>query len=142
MKKQQVILDVALRKRLTEIQHKAEEVVRLIASLNNLGKQRSTTVFRSLFIKVEELDLPIRTINCLKAAKILFLGDLVQKRDKDLLKFRNFGRNSLEALKSKLLADFNFTLEMKLTNREQRYLEMFRQKELKSLNDETKHVEP
>jgi DNA-directed RNA polymerase subunit alpha len=47
---------------------------------------------------VEELELSVRSSNCLKAAKIRTLGDLVQKTESDMLKYRNFGRKSLKEI--------------------------------------------
>ncbi|MGC9330249.1 MAG: DNA-directed RNA polymerase subunit alpha [Bacteroidales bacterium] len=56
--------------------------------------------------KLIDLDLSVRALNCLKAADIETLGDLVQYNKTDLLKFRNFGKKSLSELE-KLLADLN-----------------------------------
>lgn len=47
---------------------------------------------------VKELELSVRSSNCLKAAKIDTLGDLVQKTESDMLKYRNFGRKSLKEI--------------------------------------------
>ena len=47
---------------------------------------------------VKELELSVRSSNCLKAAKIETLGDLVQKTESDMLKYRNFGRKSLKEI--------------------------------------------
>ncbi len=47
---------------------------------------------------VEELELSVRSSNCLKAAKIKTLGELVQKTESDMLKYRNFGRKSLKEI--------------------------------------------
>ena len=47
---------------------------------------------------VDELDLSVRAQNCLKAAKIEKIGDLVRKEENEMLKFRNFGRKSLQEL--------------------------------------------
>ncbi len=51
-----------------------------------------------LQMPVEELELSVRSANCLKAANILALEDLVQKTETEMLKFRNFGRKSLNEL--------------------------------------------
>jgi DNA-directed RNA polymerase subunit alpha len=51
-----------------------------------------------LQMPVEELELSVRSANCLKAANILTLEDLVQKTETEMLKFRNFGRKSLNEL--------------------------------------------
>jgi DNA-directed RNA polymerase alpha subunit len=47
---------------------------------------------------VEELELSVRSSNCLRAAEIKNLGDLVQKSEVEMLKFRNFGRKSLKEI--------------------------------------------
>src|SRR5207244_12929519 len=44
---------------------------------------------------IEELDLSVRAVNCLKANEIQTVGQLLQKRDEELLALRNFGRKSL-----------------------------------------------
>jgi DNA-directed RNA polymerase subunit alpha len=48
--------------------------------------------------KLTDLDLSVRALNCLKAAEVETLGDLVQYERNDLLKFRNFGKKSLTEL--------------------------------------------
>lgn len=55
-------------------------------------------VRRILLMPVDELELSVRAHNCLKAANIKNLADLVQLEEQDLLKFRNFGRKSLSEL--------------------------------------------
>ena len=47
---------------------------------------------------VEELELSVRSSNCLKASNIKTLGDLVQKSESEMIKFRNFGRKSLNEI--------------------------------------------
>jgi DNA-directed RNA polymerase subunit alpha len=47
---------------------------------------------------VDELDLSVRSHNCLKAASIKTIGDLVRREEDEMLKFRNFGRKSLQEL--------------------------------------------
>ena len=48
--------------------------------------------------KLVDLNLSVRALNCLKAAEVETLGDLVQYNKTDLLKFRNFGKKSLSEL--------------------------------------------
>ena len=55
-----------------------------------------------LATSVEELELSVRSQNCLRLAKINALGDLVQKTEAEMLKYRNFGRKSLSELSEKL----------------------------------------
>ena len=58
--------------------------------------------------KLVDLDLSVRALNCLKAADVETLGDLVQYNKTDLLKFRNFGKKSLTELEE-LLASLNLS---------------------------------
>ena len=54
---------------------------------------------RSLLLQsVDDLDLSVRAQNCLKAAQIKSIGDLVRREESEMLKFRNFGRKSLQEL--------------------------------------------
>lgn len=62
---------------------------------------------------LSELDLSVRAYNCLKAADIKTLGDLVSYNIADLLKFRNFGKKSLTELEE-LVADKNLTFGMEV----------------------------
>jgi DNA-directed RNA polymerase subunit alpha len=52
--------------------------------------------------KLVDMDLSVRALNCLKAAEVNTLGELVQYNKNDLLKFRNFGKKSLNELEDKL----------------------------------------
>lgn len=61
--------------------------------------------------KLVDLDLSVRALNCLKAADVETLGDLVQFNKNDLLKFRNFGKKSLTELEA-LLDNLNLTFGM------------------------------
>jgi DNA-directed RNA polymerase subunit alpha len=51
-----------------------------------------------LKMSVDELELSVRSHNCLKAANIKTIGDLVRRDEQEMLKFRNFGRKSLTEL--------------------------------------------
>jgi DNA-directed RNA polymerase subunit alpha len=63
--------------------------------------------------KLVDLDLSVRALNCLKAAEIETLGDLVQYNKNDLLKFRNFGRKSLTELENLLdVKNLNFGMDI------------------------------
>jgi DNA-directed RNA polymerase subunit alpha len=59
--------------------------------------------------KVSELELSVRAANCLKAADIRYIGELVQKTDAEMLKTKNFGRKSLNEIKD-ILATMNLHL--------------------------------
>ncbi len=58
---------------------------------------------------VEQLDLSVRTINCLRRANITAVGELISKEEKELLQLRNFGQKSLQEIKERLK-----TLELSL----------------------------
>ncbi len=64
---------------------------------------------------VEELELSVRSANCLKNADICFIGELVQKTESEMLKTKNFGRKSLNEIKE-ILADMGLSLGMKISN--------------------------
>lgn len=69
----------------------------------------------NLLRPVDELELSVRSFNCLQNAGIKYIGDLVQKTEAEMLKTKNFGRKSLKEIKE-LLADMNLQLGMKLEN--------------------------
>jgi DNA-directed RNA polymerase alpha subunit len=54
------------------------------------------------FKKVDELELSVRTANCLKNDNIIYIGDLVQKSEEEMLRTPNFGRKSLNEIKEVL----------------------------------------
>ena len=58
----------------------------------------------NLWRSVSELELSVRSINCLQNAKIETIGDLVQKTEQEMLKTKNFGRKSLNEIKEILVA--------------------------------------
>ena len=70
-------------------------------------------LLKKLRMPLSELDLSVRASNCLEAAKLNSVADLVQKSDNDLLKVRSFGKTSLREVKRKL-ADMNLQLGMAL----------------------------
>ena len=57
---------------------------------------------RNLLKKVEELELSVRSANCLKNDNIIYIGDLVQKTEAEMLRTPNFGRKSLNEIKEVL----------------------------------------
>ena len=68
-------------------------------------------LFRQLSQDVEVLDLSVRAMNCLNNANIKLLGELCLKSESRMLKFRNFGKKSLDEIKEKL-ADLDLQLGM------------------------------
>jgi len=64
---------------------------------------------------VDDLELTVRSANCLKAESIFYIGDLIQRTENELLKTPNLGRKSLNEIKE-VLASRGLTLGMKLEN--------------------------
>jgi DNA-directed RNA polymerase subunit alpha len=69
----------------------------------------------NLFRSVEELELSVRSANCLQNANITLIGELVQRTEQDMLKTKNFGRKSLKEIKE-ILANMGLSLGMKIDN--------------------------
>ena len=66
--------------------------------------------------KIEELELSVRSMNCLKNDNIIYIGDLVQKTEAEMLRTPNFGRKSLIELREILESGgIKFGVEMKET---------------------------
>jgi DNA-directed RNA polymerase subunit alpha len=69
----------------------------------------------NLFRSVDELELSVRSANCLQNANITLIGELVQKTEQDMLKTKNFGRKSLKEIKE-ILSTMGLGLGMKFDN--------------------------
>lgn len=69
----------------------------------------------NLWRTVDELELSVRSANCLQNANIKYIGELVQKTESEMLKTKNFGRKSLKEIKE-ILAEMGLSLGMKLDN--------------------------
>jgi DNA-directed RNA polymerase subunit alpha len=67
----------------------------------------------NLFRSVDELELSVRSANCLQNANIALIGELVQRTEQDMLKTKNFGRKSLKEIKE-ILGTMGLSLGMKL----------------------------
>ena len=77
---------------------------------------------------VEELELSVRSSNCLKNANIKTIGDLTKKTEDDIAKTRNFGKKSLQEIKDKL-KEWNLELGMSDYGPLRSYLKLSMQKE-------------
>ena len=77
--------------------------------------QKSVQVDPLLLRLVDDLELTVRSANCLKAENIYYIGDLIQRTENELLKTPNLGRKSLNEIKE-VLAARGLTLGMKLEN--------------------------
>ncbi len=75
----------------------------------------SSRLNENLFRPVNELELSVRSANCLKNANIRLIGELVQKTEAEMLKTKNFGRKSLNEIKE-ILSEMGLSLGMKLDN--------------------------
>ena len=67
----------------------------------------------NLYRSIEELELSVRSSNCLKNANIKYIWELVQKTEAEMLKTKNFGRKSLNEIKE-ILTEMGLSLGMKL----------------------------
>jgi DNA-directed RNA polymerase subunit alpha len=78
-------------------------------------KEEKSKLNENLFKSVDELELSVRSANCLKNAEIRNIGDLVQKTEAEMLKTKNFGRKSLNEIKE-ILTEMGLSLGMRLEN--------------------------
>jgi len=81
------------------------------AAVGDEGRRINENLYRS----VDELELSVRSANCLKNANIHLIGELVQRSEAEMLKTQNFGRKSLNEIKD-ILAEMGLTLGMKVDN--------------------------
>jgi DNA-directed RNA polymerase subunit alpha len=89
----------------------------------------SSEVNENLYRVVDELELSVRSANCLKNANIRLIGELVQKTEGEMLKTKNFGRKSLNEIKD-ILIEMGLSLGMKLENYDpERYFREKRERE-------------
>ena len=79
------------------------------------GATEEEPLNENLFRSVDELELSVRSANCLQNANITLIGELVQRTEQDMLKTKNFGRESLKEIKE-ILANMGLSLGMKIDN--------------------------
>jgi DNA-directed RNA polymerase subunit alpha len=77
--------------------------------------ERPSALNPNLFRSVDELELSVRSANCLQNANIKYIGELVQKTESEMLKTKNFGRKSLNEIKE-ILQSMGLSLGMTLEN--------------------------
>lgn len=77
------------------------------------AQQEDLPFNKNLLRKVDELELSVRSANCLKNDNIIYIGDLVQKTEADMLRTPNFGRKSLNEIKE-VLASMGLHLGMEI----------------------------
>ena len=95
-------------------------------------EERQEKLNENLFRSVSELELSVRSSNCLKNANITLIGELVQKTEAEMLKTKNFGRKSLNEIKA-ILEEMELSLGMKLDN----FPQDLKQAEGKEKNEDT-----
>ena len=87
-----------------------------LAAFDQPQQRSSAERFDPILLRpVDELELTVRSANCLKAENIYYIGDLIQRTENELLKTPNLGRKSLNEIKE-VLASRGLTLGMKLEN--------------------------
>jgi DNA-directed RNA polymerase subunit alpha len=79
------------------------------------GLEEPEPVNPNLFRSVDELELSVRSANCLQNANIRYIGELVQRSEAEMLKTKNFGRKSLNEIKE-VLQSMGLSLGMRLEN--------------------------
>lgn len=83
----------------------------------------------NLYRKVDELELSVRSANCLQNANIQYIGELCQRSESEMLKTKNFGRKSLNEIKE-ILTSMGLSLGMKLDGFDVAEAEKFRPKDV------------
>jgi DNA-directed RNA polymerase subunit alpha len=78
-----------------------------------VSDEEKGALYERLGKSVDEMELSVRSYNCLKNANIRTIGELVQKTEVEMLKTKNFGRKSLNEIKE-ILASMGLSLGMKL----------------------------
>jgi len=87
----------------------------LESELTEVEVQQAPQIDPVLLRPVDDLELTVRSANCLKAESIYYIGDLIQRNESDLLKAPNLGRKSLNEIKD-ILATKGLSLGMKVEN--------------------------
>ena len=94
------------------LSHSADILIKQLAPFADYAKVSQVEMEKEVFrlsipeeqynMPVEQLDLSVRTINCLRRATITTVGELITKKEKDLLRLRNFGQKSLREIRDRL----------------------------------------
>ena len=107
--------EVAVRRAATILHDQIAVFVNLEESMVQNQVEEEPEIDPSLLKPVDDLELTVRSANCLKAENIYYIGDLVQHTETELLKTPNLGKKSLTEIKD-VLAQRNLTLGVKLEN--------------------------
>ena len=84
-----------------------------VAPVEEQPEQQNTQLNENLFRSVDDLELSVRSANCLKNANIRHIGELVVRSEAEMLKTKNFGRKSLNEIKE-ILTEMGLGLGMKI----------------------------
>ena len=69
---------------------------------SEVSNEKDSETYKRLSQPVSDLELSVRSANCLREANIKTIGELVKKSEAEMLKYRNFGKKSLNEIKDKL----------------------------------------
>jgi DNA-directed RNA polymerase subunit alpha len=94
----------------------------------DIRSEDSPRINENLYKRVDELELSVRSANCLQNANIKYIGELCQRSEPEMLKTKNFGRKSLNEIKD-ILASMGLSLGMKLDDFDLEEAESFRPKD-------------
>ncbi|MBI4126418.1 MAG: DNA-directed RNA polymerase subunit alpha [Deltaproteobacteria bacterium] len=89
----------------------------------------SSAINQNLYRRVDELELSVRSSNCLQNANIRYIGELCQRSEAEMLKTKNFGRKSLNEIKE-ILTDMGLALGMKIPEFNPSEADKFRPKDV------------
>jgi len=92
------------------------------AEEEDLMSPSEIALYEKLKLPVSELELSVRSSNCLREASIKFIGDLVSKNEEELLAFRNFGKKSLTEIKA-LIVGLGLNLGMQIDKKKLKKLQ-------------------
>ena len=105
----------AIRRAATILQHQLAVFVDLDSEILNEPDRRDEHIDPLLLQPVDELELTVRSANCLKAEEIFYIGDLIQRTEVEVLKTPNLGKKSLTEIKE-VLASRGLALGLRLEN--------------------------
>ncbi len=105
----------AIRRAATILQHQLAVFVDLQSQVANAPEEPEDEIDPILLRPVDDLELTVRSANCLKAEDIYYIGDLIQRTEVELLKTPNLGKKSLTEIKD-VLATRGLSLGLRLEN--------------------------
>lgn len=107
--------DEAVRKAATILQDQLTAFVELEGKTETAKEKKTAEIDPVLLQPIDDLELTVRSANCLKAENIYYIGDLIQRTEVELLKTPNLGKKSLTEIKD-VLASRGLSLGMRLEN--------------------------